>query len=261
MERATSSIPLENDLEVLVNFLREVMKPRALAATLPKCDKSSNLALVDCVVLARAFDFLAKTASGSNEDAVGENSFRNASLISLLSNIFLQLIMVFFQNKKQKSKSRLFKGLLYVLSTTKPGVDAYRVVIGAEQVGAPVDPKVEMMFTKMLELFCEAIPGALIQSYAFLVGSNQSNAAIFSLIVSVFTASFTATGISFNTDVDKNKRAHTPDFYGYVPDGAKKKVKVFMNMFLISACQLSAKVLACALCAVESGTIVAFYLK
>lgn len=48
------------------------MKPRALAATWPKCDKSSNLTLVDCVVLARAFEFLAKTASGSNEDAVGK---------------------------------------------------------------------------------------------------------------------------------------------------------------------------------------------
>ncbi|GMH81141.1 hypothetical protein TL16_g08838 [Triparma laevis f. inornata] len=78
--------------------------------------------------------------------------------------------------------------------------------------------------------------------------------------MSVFTASFVSTGASFDMDVDKHTRVETPDFYGYVPDGTKKKVKVFVCMFLMSACQLSAKALASALCAVESGTIVAFYL-
>ena len=121
-----------------------------------------------------------------------------------------------------------------------------------------MDPKSEMMMTKSAELFTEAIPGALIQMYAFLVGSNQSNAAIFSLIVSVFTSSFTATGISFDFDVDKGKRKYTPDFYGFVPDGTKKKVKVFVSILLISACQLSAEALACALCAVESSMTVVF---
>ena len=96
--------------------------------------------------------------------------------------------------------------------------------------------------------------------YAFLAGSNQSNAAIFSLSVSDFTASFTATGMSFDLDQGKIKRGHTPDFYGYVPNGTKKKVKVFVSMLLISVCQLSANALACALCTVESSTIVAFYL-
>ena len=52
---------------------------------------------------------------------------------------------------------------MYVLTFTKPGVDSYRVMIGAEhEVGAFVDPKSEMMVVKMSELFTEAIPGALI---------------------------------------------------------------------------------------------------
>ncbi|GMH93689.1 hypothetical protein TL16_g12697 [Triparma laevis f. inornata] len=327
INKAASSLPLKSELEVLIVFLREVMKPRQLASTLPSCDKTSNLTLSDCVTLARAFDYLSKT-SDSNEDAVGEylekfpamrdmhernpvleealvfmsvrlandgkkyaavrlfggallssfdtmtdiymiwtyystgeNGFAIASLISLHTNIFGQLLIVYFQNRKHPSNGRLFKEILYTLSFSKPGVDAYRVAIGAEhEVGSIMDPKNEMMLTKGLELFTEAIPGALIQTYAFLTGSAQSNAAIFSLVMSIFTASFTATGVSFDKDIDKHSRAHTPDFYGFVPDSAKKKVKVFMSMFLISACQLTAKALACALCAVESSITVAFYL-
>ncbi|GMH54559.1 hypothetical protein TrLO_g9329 [Triparma laevis f. longispina] len=72
----------------------------------------------------------------------------------------------------------------------------------------------------------------------------RSGNTISSLTVSVFTASFTSTGISFDMDVDKNKRAASSGFYGYLSDGTKKKVKVFVSMFLISACQLSAKALA-----------------
>ena len=68
--------------------------------------------------------------------STGENGFAIASLISLLSNIFAQLVLVFLQNRKQKSNGRLFKEILYVLSSTKPGVDAYRVVIGKKLRGA-----------------------------------------------------------------------------------------------------------------------------
>ncbi|GMH78900.1 hypothetical protein TL16_g07970 [Triparma laevis f. inornata] len=140
-----------------------------------------------------------------------ENGFANASLISLLANIIIQIAFVFVQNRNHTSKGRLFKEIMYVLSFSKPSVDTYRVVIGAEiEVGAVTDPKREMMYVKAIELFTEAIPGALIQTYVFLVGSNQTSAAVLSLIVSVFTAAFTATSISYDLDVDKLKRMQTP---------------------------------------------------
>ncbi|GMH74049.1 hypothetical protein TrLO_g9753 [Triparma laevis f. longispina] len=145
--------------------------------------------------------------------ATGGNGFANASLISLLANVALQIAIVLMQTRKQ-AKGRLFKEILCVVSFTKPGVDAYRVIIGADnEAGSIMDPKTEMIFIKCCELVAEAIPGTLIQTYAFLVGSNQSNAAVFSLIVFVFTASFTATGISFDKDVDKYGRRHTSGFY------------------------------------------------
>ncbi|GMI05785.1 hypothetical protein TrVE_jg12810 [Triparma verrucosa] len=167
--------------------------------------------------------------------STGESGFANATLISLFMNIAIQLAFVFFQNMRQ-SKQRMFKEMMYVLTCTKPGIDAYRVVIGAEQeVGAMMGPKNEMMYIKVLELLTEAIPGTVIQMYAFLTGPSQSSVAVFSLVVSVFTAAFTSTGISFDKDLDKAGRENTAGFYGYVPDGTKKKVQVFVAMFLISA--------------------------
>ena len=42
------------------------------------------------------------------------------------------------------------------------GVDAYRVVSGAEMLaGNIIDPKDELVFTKLFELFAESIPGKL----------------------------------------------------------------------------------------------------
>ncbi|GMH62724.1 hypothetical protein TrST_g11301 [Triparma strigata] len=295
---AASSIPLKDDLEMLLVLLCEVMRPRKLVSSLPSCEKTTHLLQSDYIALARGFDFLSKT-SGTNEDTVGEyfekypamremsernpvfeellvltsfrlgnntkwdaavrlilgallstfdtvtdiymiylyystgeTGFANSSLTSLLMNIGSQLVFVFFQNRRQ-SKWRIFQEMLYVLTFTKPGIDVYRVVIGAEaEVGALVDPKIEMMITKSSELLCEAIPGAIIQMYAFLTGSNQSGVAVFSLVMSVFTAAFTSTGISFDFDTDKFQRAINLDFYGYVPDGIKKKVQVFVAIYL-----------------------------
>ncbi|GMH80624.1 hypothetical protein TL16_g08626 [Triparma laevis f. inornata] len=190
-------------------------------------------------------------------DQVG---FAYASLASLLLNIVGQMVIVFFQNSHQ-SKRKMLREIMYVLSFTKPGVDAYRVVIGAEQgVGAMYDPKSELVSSKIIEMFTVAVPGAIIQSYAFLTGSSQSSAAIFSLVVSIFTASFTSTGLSFDLDLDLTRRSTNPTFYGYIPDGSKEKMKTFAFMSFVSACQLIAKTLCCALCVVESSTAVFAYL-
>jgi hypothetical protein len=166
---------------------------------------------------------------------------------------------VFYQNRNHPEK--LTREMIYVLTFVKPGVDAYRVVINAEsKVGSVMDPKTEMMFIKGVELFTEAIPGTIIQAFAYLTGSNQSSAAVLSLLISIFTAAFTSTGISFDKDLDKPSRRHTPKFYGYVPNSTIKKIKVFLLMIVMSACHLSVKALAIALGGVESIRTVFFYL-
>lgn len=189
----------------------------------------------------------------------GQGGFGNAALSSLLTNVASQLLIVFVQNYKKPK--RLLREFAYALTFTKPGVDAYRVAIGAEaEVGSMFAPKCELIYTKGAELFTEAIPGTMIQMYAFLTGSNHSSAAIFSLIVSVVTAAFTSTGLSFDQDLDKEKRKHSPDFYGYVPEDKAAKAKTFLAMFIMASCQLGGKAFACALGAVEGPSIVAAYI-
>jgi hypothetical protein len=61
--------------------------------------------------------------------------------------------------KKNKWRTMLFE-MLTVVSFVKPGIDAHRVASGAEQLpGAVMSPLMEMVTTKVGELFFEAIPG------------------------------------------------------------------------------------------------------
>ena len=55
-----------------------------------------------------------------------------ATLGSLLFNLCLQSLLVFFQNRT-KSKRRQFKEQLYVWTFIKSGVDAFRLASGSEQ--------------------------------------------------------------------------------------------------------------------------------
>lgn len=119
---------------------------------------------------------------------------------------------------------QLFREALTVLTLTKNGVDSYRVSRGAEPfVGSYTDPKSEMMMTKCAELFAEAIPGTCIQTFALLGGCPLSFPAIFGLVTSVVTASFISTLVSYECDLDRNSRAHSPTFYGYFPDNAQAR--------------------------------------
>lgn len=83
MSRKASSLPLKDDLEVLLVTLTKVMKPRPLVSALPSCSRTGNLTLSDCIALAKGFDFLSKS-SKSEEDVVG-TYFRSNPAIKLLS--------------------------------------------------------------------------------------------------------------------------------------------------------------------------------
>jgi hypothetical protein len=78
------------------------------------------------------------------------------------ANLVWQVIIVIYQTqglKNDKWRTMLFE-MLTVVTFSKPGVDAYRVASGTEQLpGAAVSPLLEMICTKGGELFFEAIPG------------------------------------------------------------------------------------------------------
>ncbi|GMH89181.1 hypothetical protein TrST_g12968 [Triparma strigata] len=191
-----------------------------------------------------------------------QSGFAIACVSCLLFNIAVQLLVVFVQYKNHSFRRR-FTESLYVLTFIKPGIDAYRVINGSEtEVGCDFSPKWELMLMRSIELFAESIPFTLILTYAFLTGNIKEEpvAAIFSLIISVCSAAFISTGISFDCDTDKIGRASLPTFYGYIPDDTTKKIKVFSCCFVISACQLTTKAFACCLCAVQSMSTLVMYL-
>ena len=73
-------------------------------------------------------------------------------------SIFLQLVFVYVQNKKQKEG--LAKELLVVLVGCKPAMDAFRVVGGAHMKEHHlVDAKTELTATKCIEMALESVPG------------------------------------------------------------------------------------------------------
>ena len=72
-------------------------------------------------------------------------------------------------------------------------------------------------------MFAEAIPGAVIQLSAILSAGEASSAAIVSLIISALTSGFISATISFDMDTDTMLRMNNPEFYGFVPDSAKRR--------------------------------------
>ena len=61
-----------------------------------------------------------------------KKAYYDATLASLVTSIFILLVLVIFQNKK-KGILRLVKESMIVLTGFKGPWDAYRVAIGAEQ--------------------------------------------------------------------------------------------------------------------------------
>ena len=93
---------------------------------------------------------------------MGKVSTANGLLAMVGANLLYQLLIVHVQVqglKKDKWRTALVE-MLSVITFTKPGLDAYRVASGAEQLpGAAVGPLLEMTYTKAGELFFESIPG------------------------------------------------------------------------------------------------------
>ena len=74
--------------------------------------------------------------------------------------LVFQFALVWLQTRRG-SKSKMAKELLIVLSGLKPGFDAYQVAKGTEQSSvALLDPALELVFTKVIEMVAESIPGS-----------------------------------------------------------------------------------------------------
>jgi len=157
---------------------------------------------------------IAMVVTYSNEGQVGNAG----SLLMMISAcLLIQLFAVFVQTSGGPRRV-IVKEMLIVLSGTKPGVDAMRVASGAEQNEYnAVDPMTELTITRCVELFCEAIPGSILQFTAAMRvlqgGGRVSNIAVGSIVISALTTGYSSACIGFDYDVDPRKRRDLPDFY------------------------------------------------
>jgi hypothetical protein len=163
----------------------------------------------------------------------GQEGYAASLMWMLATCVAFQLVMVCGQNKTKPLKMLI--EALKVLSGLKPAFDAARVAGGADfEEGHVMDPKIEFMASKLLELFCESIPGCLLQSYALMNAEKKSTQAIASIVISAMTTGMASATIAFDFDVDPIRRKETPDFYGYIPDGAARSF-TFVCMFVNGA--------------------------
>ena len=170
--------------------------------------------------------------------------------------------MVWGQNNKLGLRRVLYE-MIPVIGGLKPAVDAFRVASGAKiEEGQTFDPLNEMVsefalsssstinlsklllaniifvhitrscqkaYIKCIEMFAEAIPGVIIQLCAIMTDGHASAAAKASLIISAFTTGFVSASLSFDWDVNPQKRIENPEFFGYIPNSANLRVGEITN--------------------------------
>ena len=171
----------------------------------------------------------------------GEKTYFRCLMGSLGTSIVLQVLLTIIQNCSRRRKE-IAKELLFALCGMKSSRDAYKVATGAKQSeGDLMDPLIELVATKCIELFAEGLPAVFIQVAALIQEDDVTSTAIISLVISFLTCGFTAAQISYDFDTDPEARALKPDFYGYIPDSGRERTFLFATMILMSSCLLAAR--------------------
>ncbi|GMI19434.1 hypothetical protein TeGR_g7143 [Tetraparma gracilis] len=245
--------PALSELEQRYPFVRPMMNAVA----------SSILAQVAWGVKFRAYLGAGVSAADALSDAyminefyvMGKVSTANGLMAMVGANLGFQVLVVFIQTqglKKDKWRTALVE-MLSVVTFTKPGLDAYRVASGAEQLpGAAASPLMEMLYVKGGELFFEAIPGLVLQLVAVLLAKERSTSAYVSIWISTASTALTATTMFWDNDTDPGVRKRNPDAAGIVPD--LDRGTAFAVIFVMCACQIVAKATATALLVVTNGS-------
>ncbi|GMI54871.1 hypothetical protein TeGR_g840, partial [Tetraparma gracilis] len=186
--------------------------------------------------------------------ATGRSGYANLMVGLVLGNIIIQILIVYVQSRSiGNSRWRtFFFDSLAVVTFVKPGLDAWKVASGQEQLpGAALDPLVEMMFGKTVEMVFEGIPGMVVQCIAFVESEEKSMMAILSLLISAASTGMTSTVITFDIDIDPTKRKNNPKWMGLIPN--VNRGLAFGNLFVITTTHIIAKGIITALLAVTNS--------
>lgn len=145
----------------------------------------------------------------------GRYEFAYAMLGMIALCMSLQLLVIYLQHRKKGWKV-LLKEAVPVFLCVKPISDAYHLASGLKVDELNMfDPRMEILLSKLAELFSEGLPASCLQTYGYLVSKDRSSPVpIISIIVSVLTIGYTVAMISYDKDVDPVVRAGNPVFYG-----------------------------------------------
>ena len=182
----------------------------------------------------------------------------NIGMITL--NLLLQASLVIYQHHKRPHL--IWKELLAVFLCAKPALDAHRVASGKErdEEGEHLTPLMELTADKIAELVAEAVPAAILQTYAYIEQGSGGRAALFSILVSSCATAYVSTIISFDFDCNPMSRVSFPEYYGYVPDSSNSRSITFGSMFLYYFSTTLCRVTGTALLLVKSSRLMVGFL-
>jgi len=158
---------------------------------------------------------------------IGNTSGAYSLMAMLGSNVSVQLLIVYFQNRK-KSKRVILREMMFVVTFLKPAVDAFRVATGHMDEDAVISPLQELAFGKGTELAFESIPGGLLQAYVFINSPKKTMFFLISISISTLTTGFSSAMISYDMEVSVSNRKEVPLFYGYIKDGYTERIITFI---------------------------------
>jgi hypothetical protein len=119
-------------------------------------------------------------------------------LVTIIANIFFQLLVVYAQNYKM-GRRRLLREAAITILMLKPAIDAYRVAQGEEKdPQMNFDHDIELAISRVAEIVFESAASGVMQMYAFMITDKRTNAAALSLICSALTTGFVSTVVSWD---------------------------------------------------------------
>jgi hypothetical protein len=175
------------------------------------------------------------------------------------ASLAVQLLLGVIQTKHRGRRAVAWE-IFLVMSLVKPGADALRVASGAEHVaGAPIDPFIEMMLGKALEIAFEAGPGAALQA-AIVLSGGWSASVVLSVGISCLTMGFSTSLMAFEMDTSPANRRSVCEFYGYIDGGASKRLLIFVELFALHTAHSMLKTVTVACLARTNGRWLVAYM-
>ena len=190
----------------------------------------------------------------------GQTAYAVSMLLMIVLSITLQALLLLIQYR-QKSRLRKLQELIPVFLCVKPAVDAYRLAAGLNENDEELTfaPYWEIIFCKLLEITAEALPGSLLQSYAYLRSNRSSWSPVFSILSSALVIGYGTVIVSFDIDCNHAARAARPDFFGYIPYSYEARTIIFVVMVIMSSTVIFVKLLGTVLLAAVGPTAVVLY--